>query len=360
MNGRVDQTTILTTSLLLVVGLVALYSASAPFSLRYYGNDVHMVIRQAIAAAAGLVALAVLASIDYRLLAQINDIALIGSVGLTLLTILPLGISDGRWLYLGPVPLQPTELVKVSLVIYLATAIDRKGDRMASFKDGVLPFVVVLGVIAAIVLNQPDLGMILLYGAVAATMLFLGGARPVHLGALGIGAVPLVYLAIRLAPYRFARILSFLDPQAYSTSSGYQTLQSLIAIGSGGIFGRGLGASRAKLFYLPQAHNDFILSVVAEETGLLGTLLVLSLIGLLVWRAFVIAEHARDRLGRLLAYGLGFVLGFQALLNTGVALGVLPVTGLTLPFLSGGGSSLLVTLAMMGILLSISRRGEWT
>jgi cell division protein FtsW len=161
-----------------------------------------------------------------------------------------------------------------------------------------------------------------------------------------------------LAPYRFARILSFLDPEAFSTSSGYQVLQSLTAIGSGGIFGRGLGASRAKLFYLPQAHNDFILSVVGEEVGLIGSLLVLCLLGLLVWRAFAIAERAPDQLGRLLSYGIGFAIGVQVLLNAGVALGVLPVTGLTLPFLSNGGSSLLITLAMVGVLLNVSRHGE--
>jgi len=209
-------------------------------------------------------------------------------------------------------------------------------------------------------LNQPDLGMLLVYGALTIAMLFLGGANAWHLASIGGASLPLVALAIWFAPYRFARILSFLDPQAYSTSSGYQTIQSLIAVGSGGVLGRGLGASRAKLFYLPQAHNDFILSVVAEEAGLLGTLAVLGLIGLLVWRAFVVSEQASDRLGQLLALGIGFVIGFQALLNAGVVLGLLPVTGLTLPFFSNGGSSLLVTLAMVGVLLNVSRRGTVT
>jgi cell division protein FtsW len=356
--GRVDQTAILATSLLLLVGLVALYSASAPFSLKYYGSDTHMLLRQLIAAGLGIIALVGFALLDYHILAQINDLLLLGAVGLSLLTILPLGISDGRWLTIGPFPVQPTEFVKLSLIVYLATTIDRKGERMTSFKEGVLPFVVVLLVLAGIVLNQPDLGMLLLYAAVTLALMFVGGARVRHLAAIGAGGVPLVYLAIRMAPYRFARILSFLNPEAYSTSSGYQVLQSLTAIGAGGAFGRGLGASRAKLFYLPQAHNDFILSVVGEETGLVGTLVVLGLLGVLVWRAFAIAERAPDRLGRLLAYGIGFCLGLQVLLNAGVALGVLPVTGLTLPFLSNGGSSLLITLAMVGVLLNISRQGE--
>ena len=358
VNGQVDRQTILVTSLIILAGLVLLYSASAPFSLRHFGSDTHMVLRQSIAVAAGIAALVVCALIDYHRLAVLNDLLLLGSIALTLLTILPLGLGEGRWLQIGPFPLQPTEVLKFSLIVYLATAIDRKGDRIRSFREGILPFVVVLGVIGAIVLNQPDLGMLLVYGAVTAVLLFLGGAKIGHLAGLGVASLPAVYLAIRLAPYRFARILSFLDPQAYSTSSGYQTIQSLIAIGSGGIFGRGLGASRAKLFYLPQSHNDFIVSIVAEELGLIGVLLVLGLMGALIWRAFAIAERAPDRLGRLLAYGIGFTLAFQALLNTGVALGVLPVTGLTFPFLSNGGSSMLVTLAMVGVLLNVSRQGE--
>ncbi len=355
MNGRIDCRVLLVTALLLLVGLVILYSASAPFSLRHYGSDTYMLFKQFLAAAAGLALLVFFSRFDYHRLASINDLLFVGAIGLTILTILPLGLGDGRWLSIGPFALQPTELVKLSLIVYLAASIARKREAVRSFRLGVVPFVAVLGLLGAIVLNQPDLGMLLIYGALTGAMLFLGGARLWHLVAVGGGSLPLMAAAIRLAPYRFARILSFLDPGAYSTSSGYQTMQSLIAVGSGGVFGRGLGASRAKLFYLPQAHNDFILSVVAEEAGLLGTLAVLGLVGVLVWRAFAISEAAPDRLGRLIALGIGFVIGFQALLNAGVVLGLLPVTGLTFPFLSNGGSSLLVTLAMVGVLLNVSK-----
>jgi len=339
-------------------GLLLLYSASAPFSLRHFGSDTHMVLRQLVAALAGIIVLGVCTLVDYHRLARLNDAILAVAVAMTLVTILPLGIGEGRWIPLGLFAFQPTEMLKLSLVIFLARAIDRKGARIRSLREGVAPFAVILVVLAAIVLNQPDLGMLLILAAVTAVLLFLGGARAGHLVGLGLGSLPLVYLAVRLAPYRFARILSFIDPYAYSTSSGYQTIQSLIAVGSGGIIGRGLGASRAKLFYLPQSHNDFILSVVAEELGIIGVVTMLGLMAVLVWRAFAIAERAPDRLGRLLAYGIGFTIGFQTLLNTGVALGVLPVTGLTFPFLSNGGSSLLVTLAMVGVLLSVSRHGE--
>ena len=360
VSGRVDRKAALITALLLLIGLVILYSASAPFSLKHYGSDTYMLFKQFLAAIAGIALLLFFSWFDYHRLAAINDVLFLGAIGLTLLTILPLGIGEGRWLWVGPFALQPTELLKFTLIIYLAAAISRKRESIRSFRLGVLPFIAVLALLGGIVLNQPDLGMLLVYGALTIAMLFLGGANAWHLASIGGASLPLVALAIWFAPYRFARILSFLDPQAYSTSSGYQTIQSLIAVGSGGVLGRGLGASRAKLFYLPQAHNDFILSVVAEEAGLLGTLAVLGLIGLLVWRAFVVSEQASDRLGQLLALGIGFVIGFQALLNAGVVLGLLPVTGLTLPFFSNGGSSLLVTLAMVGVLLNVSRRGTVT
>jgi cell division protein FtsW len=217
--------------------------------------------------------------------------------------------------------------------------------------------VIVLGIIAVVVMKQPDLGMILVFGALTAAMLFLGGARLSHLALLGAATIPVVTLVIRIAPYRLARIVSFLHPEAYSSSSGYQAIQSLVAVGSGGFLGRGLGASRAKLFYLPQAHNDFIFSVTAEELGLLGALLLIGLFAAFTCRAFAIARRAPDELGRLLAWGIGFSIAFQAFLNLAVALGLVPVTGLTLPFVSNGGSSLLITLAMVGVLLNIGRQG---
>jgi cell division protein FtsW len=358
LSGRVDRRAIGVTALLVLIGLLILYSASAPFSLRHYGSDTHMLFKQFVAALAGTGALLFFTFFDYHKLAALNGILLLGAIGLTLLTVLPLGLGEGRWLPLGPFAVQPTEFVKFALIVYLAGAIARKGETIRSFRHGVVPFAAVLCLLGAIVLNQPDLGMLLIYGALTVTLLYLGGANPWHLAGIGCLGLPVVVLAIRLAPYRFARILSFLNPEAYGTSSGYQTIQSLIAVGSGGILGRGLGASRAKLFYLPQAHNDFILSIAAEELGFLGVLALLALVGLLVWRAFAISERASDPLGRLLALGIAFVIAFQTLLNAGVVLGIMPVTGLTFPFLSNGGSSLLVTMAMVGVLLNVSRQAE--
>jgi len=342
VERRLDLKAFSVTVFLLFCGLLVLYSASAPFSLRHYGSDTYMLLKQLIAAAAGIAVLAFFGFFDYHRLAAIDNLLLIGAFGLTLLTILPVGIGEGRWLFIGPFAVQPTEFLKFSLIVYLASTLDRKGEAVRSFSEGILPFVVVLGLIGAVVLNQPDLGMLLVYGGVTVVLLFLAGAPLRHLAAIIAGSIPFLFLAIRLEPYRFARILSFFDPRAYSTSSGYQTIQSLIAVGSGGLLGRG---------------NDFIFSVAAEELGFFGVIFILGLVAILVWRAFVISEGAKDRLGRLLALGIGFTIAFQTILNTGVALGVLPVTGLTFPFFSNGGSSLLVTLAMIGVLLNVSRQG---
>ncbi len=358
MVGTVDRRAALVTALLLFAGMIVLYSASSPFSLKHYGSDTSMLIRQLIAAGVGLIGLLILESWDYHSLVQFNDLLLVGGVLLTVLTILPIGLSDGRWLPLGPFTFQPTEAVKFSLILFLAHSLSRKGGQVRTFKDGVLPYLILLGFLAVIVIQQPDLGMIVVFGALTMAMLFFAGARMIHLLCIGAGGIPLVFLAIRFAPYRFARLLSFLNPHAYSQSTGYQTLQSLTAVGSGGIIGRGLGGSHAKLFYLPQSHNDFIMSVLAEELGLFGILLIMTLMGLLVWRAFRIAESASDRLGQLLAMGIGFALGFQTLINLGVVVGLLPVTGLTFPFFSNGGSSLIITLALVGVLLNVSKQGE--
>jgi cell division protein FtsW len=349
---------VLSIALLLLFGLIMVYSASAPFSLHHYGTDTYLLTRQLIAALLGIGLLILFSYLDYHILQQLDDILLIGAVGLTFLTILPLnGISDGRWLNIGPLVVQPTELCKFALIAYLAATITRKKDSMTSFVEGVLPFVLVLLVLAAITMNQPDFGMTLIFATLTVVMLFVGGARVSHLLGIAVASLPLVFLAVRLAPYRLARILSFLNPQEYSTSSGYQTIQSLVAIGSGGLYGRGLGASRAKLFYLPQAQSDFIFSITAEELGLIGGVVLLFLYSVFAWRAFAIANNAPDRFGQLLAFGIGFSIIFQVLLNLGVVVGLLPVTGLTLPFISNGGSSLLVTLMMVGVLANVSKQG---
>lgn len=360
MGGWAGQRLSLLTAVLLLMGMVMLYSASSPFSQRQYGSDTAMLLRQLAAAAVGVLCLVVLERWDYHHLVEVNDVLLIVGLALVGITLLPVSISQGRWLLVGPVTIQPTEAVKLSLILYLSHSAARKGDQIRCFSEGVLPYLILLSVLAVLVLSQPDLGMVMLLTTMTLAMLFFAGARMGHLAGVVSLIVPLAYVAVRVAPYRFARLISFFNPSAYSQTTGYQTIQSLTAVGSGGLLGRGLGGSHAKLFYLPQSHNDFIMSVLAEELGLLGVLLILLLLGLLVWQAFAIAEKAPDRLGQLLAMGIGFSLGLQTLLNVGVVVGMLPVTGLTLPFFSNGGTSLMVTLGMVGILLNVSRQGGRT
>jgi cell division protein FtsW len=337
---------------LLLLGLVLVYSSS-------FDDHSYLLKRQLLAALIGLVLLFLLMHLDYHHLRQLDDLLLLGALGLTLMTLIPGLSSGGRWLLLGPLRLQPSELLKLALIISLASSILRRQAalQMGSFSEGVLPYLVVLGIAAGLVLKQPDMGMALIYGAIVFFMLYIGGARIGHLFMSGLAGLPLVYLFLH-ASYRWGRIVSFLNPFKYGEDKGYQLLQSLTAIGSGGLLGRGLGLGREKLLYLPSAHNDFIVAVAGEELGLLGGLLLLGLFVVLLYRGLKIVLRAPDRFGYLLGSGLLFTLGLQAALNLGVAAGVLPVTGLTLPFISYGGSSLVVSLAMVGILLNISRQGK--
>lgn len=343
--------------ILLLLGLVLVYSSSYYLSARNLEDPTYLLKKQLLAALLGIGLLFILMQLDYHLLCQIDDLLLLGAVGLTLMTLISGLSSGGRWLLLGPLRLQPSELLKLALIVYMSSTIIRRGERMESFSDGVLPYLVVLGIAAGLVIAQPDLGMALIYSAIVFFLLFIGRARIPHLLASGLAVLPLVYLFLHTS-YRWERVLSFLDPLRHGSDKGYQLLQSLTAIGSGGLFGRGLGLGREKLLYLPSAHNDFIVSVVGEELGLLGGLLLIGLFGLLLYRGLKIAWRAPDRFGFLLGSGLLFTLGLQTGLNLGVAVGVLPVTGLTLPFISYGGSSLIVSLAMVGILLNISKQGK--
>lgn len=360
MTGRrpVDFGLLFATLALLLLGLVLVYSASYYLSAKYFDDPAYLLKKQIIAAGIGLALMLFLSRFDYHHLEELAGLMLLGSLGLALLVLVP-GVSrGGRWLALGPVQLQPAELLKLALVVYLASSIIRRGEQLGDFFLGVLPYLIILGLAAGLVILQPDFEMALIYGAIVFFMLFIGGARPAHLAFCLLGGLPLVYLLLRASPSHWERIISFLDPFKYGQGKSYQLLQSLVAIGSGGLFGRGLGSGREKLLYLPSAHNDFIASVAGEELGLLGGLLLLLLFGLFIYRGLVILRRAPDQFGFLLSAGLLFTIALQAVVHLGVAVGVLPVTGLTLPFISYGGSSLIVSLGMAGILLNISKQGK--
>ncbi len=340
---------------LVLAGFLFVYSASAPLSARLTGDPWALLKRQCIGAVLGFAAMMVLWRVDYRVWSRGDDLFLGLCWFLTALTLVPPLAEGGRWLRLGPFPFQPSELGKLALVLFLSGSLVRRGDRLQDWKQGVLPHLLVLGAFGLVLLLQPDFGMLVTYAALVAVLLWVGGVPIRHLGVTGAAAVPFLAALLFGAQYRFERLLAFLNPELYRDTFAYQTYQSLMAIGSGGILGRGLGASRAKLFYLPSAHNDFLFAVVAEETGLLGALALMGLIGLLVGQGYAVSRRAPDKLGALYALGASFLLGFQTVLNLGVVVGVLPVTGLTLPFLSYGGSSLMVSLALGGLVLGVAR-----
>ena len=344
---------------LTLIGLVMVASSSAPAAYEAYSKPEQLFIRQLTAAMMGLLLMLLFIRMDYHKLIQFDSILILAAIGLISLTLIPSIAPGGLWIRLGGFSFQPTEFAKLSLLIFLAASLARKVEsgEISSFMNGVAPFFVLAGIMALLALAQPDFAMIVLYGAITVFMLLMAGARLTHVFAPVLAALPPALALIMMSDYRRARLLTFLDPFSDPDGRGYHLIQSLTALGSGGIFGRGLGASHEKWLYLPSAYNDFILSIVGEELGLVGLLVIMALFIYLGWRGFQIALQAPDRFGFLLAGGITFALVFQAAINFGVTAGVLPVTGLTLPFVSYGGTSLIISLAMIGILLNISKSG---
>jgi cell division protein FtsW len=297
--------------------------------------------------------------IDYTLWKKLSIPMLLGMLLLLVMVLVPgLGVAAKgarRWLRLGPISMQPAEMVKLVTVIYMAAYLTRKGDKITSFREGLLPALIVLGLLSGLVLLEPDLGTVVVLGLVTVGMCFLAGARVSHLLTLGLCAIPLVLGLVLGSSYRRQRLMTFLAPWKEASAAGFQITQSFLAFGSGGPFGVGLGEGKQKLYFLPEAHTDFVLALVGEELGLLGTVSVILLFAVFVWRGFQIATRARVPFGRYLGMGITLLIGGQALVNAAVVTGLLPTKGLTLPFVSYGGSSLVVSLIGVGVLLSISR-----
>jgi cell division protein FtsW len=279
-------------------------------------------------------------------------------VALVLVLVPGVGIARGgarRWIGVGPVNFQPSEFAKLVVVLYLARSIGHKRERMQHFFAGVAPHLVVVGLCALLVVVQPDFGTAAILVLVLGLMLFGGGARPAHLIGLALMALPVVGFALIRAPYRWRRILAFVDPWRYSQDIAFQLVQSLIAFGSGGMTGVGLGESKQKMFFLPAAHTDFIFALIGEELGFIGAFVVLALFAVIGIRGFRIALRHPDGFASMLALGITLVILLEAVVNVGVVLGLLPTKGLALPFLSYGGSALIGTLVEVGMLASLSR-----
>lgn len=344
------------------IGVVMVLSASHVQALRQYGSSWVFFKREILWVAIGAAAMAGAARVDYRLWRRFVVPLLALAVGLMTLVLIPgLGVSvngSSRWLRAGPISVQPSEIAKLALVVFIATLLARRADEMHDTRLTLRPVLLVLGAMVLLVMKQPDMGTTLVLATIGFGMLFAAGTPLRPLGSVLAVSAALAYLAARLEPYRWARMSSFRDPFADAGNTGYQLAQSLIALSSGGLFGVGLGASRAKWAYLPNAHTDFIFSVVGEEIGLLGAALVVVLFFAFTVLGVRAAVRAPDRFGMLLAAGVTTWVTGQALLNIGVVTGLLPVTGVPLPFVSFGGSSLVVTMAATGILLNITRAAK--
>ncbi len=343
---------------LCVFGVVMVGSASPVISLTLYGSPWAVLIRQLLWMGIGLITLLILARVDYHRWRAVRGPLVVVTMGLLVVVLVPhLGVTAGgssRWIGFGAFQLQPSELMKLALAVFAADLLTRRVDRFSEPRVVVVPVLLVLGISGLLILKQPDMGTALVLSAIAFGILFMGG---VPMGPIVkiLGAFGMVAVVVGLAdPYRRDRILSFLNPGAHQAGSGYQVWQSLIGLGSGHLFGLGLGGGRQKWGTLPNAHTDFIFSVVGEELGLVGAVVLLGLFFALAWFGLRAAARAPDRFGSLLAVGITTWITSQAVINIGAVVGVLPVTGIPLPFISFGGSSLIITMAAVGILLNIA------
>jgi cell division protein FtsW len=359
---RGDRALLLAVGTLTAFGLVMVFSASEVQGWLWFHNAAYYFERQLIWLALGLVLLWVGAHLDYHRLRALAWPLGAVSVALLLLVLLPhVGVEVNgarRWLRAGPMQMQPSELAKVAAIVFMALWLERHRDRLSSLENGVLPFLALLGGLTLLIILERDLGTTLIVAAILLAQFLVAGGRKRHVLLLGLIVGLSVYVFIRMEPYRLHRILAFVDPWADPLNTGFQSIQSVLALGSGGIAGLGLGQSIQKYQWLPFAHTDFIFAILGEETGLIGTSLVLGLFALFTYRGYRVALKAPDAFGSLLACGVTSWIAVQALINIAAVTVTLPTTGIPLPFISYGGSSLAITLLAVGILVNVSVQGE--
>lgn len=358
-TGPMDRTVLVVTYALILMGVIMVFSASGVMAEKRYGDSMFFLKRQLLWLTLGIMGLHWVARREYDVWKTLTPYVLGLTVVLLIVVLIPvLGTQVNgarRWLRLAGFSVQPGELAKLSVVLYLASFLVRKEQDVTSLSRGVVAPLLVVGGVAGLVMLEPDMGTATVLTIIALGLLFLGGARIAHLLCLGLSLLPVTYLLIMQSDYRRRRFLNFLDPWQDPTNAGFQLTQSFVALGNGGLFGVGLGEGRQKLFFLPEVHSDFVLALVGEELGFLGTGVLLGLFAVLIVRGFHIAGRAPDAFGRHLASGVTLLLGVQVVINMGVVSGLLPTKGLTLPFVSYGGSSLIVSLGAIGMLLSVSR-----
>jgi len=359
-KGHADYWLLGFVTVLVVIGLQSVYSATFALAITEYHNVFYFLMRQAMGAALGVALLFAFMSIDYRWWRFLSPFIFLGALaGLVLVTIPGFGSTQygaSRWLQIGPLPaVQPSEFMKIAMILLLAAWLSSSSRRVADFKTGLLPIVGVVGVVSFLIMRQPDFGTVLVIILTAGTMYFLAGASLPTLTMIVFSGLAGGAFLITTAAYRVERWQSFLNPWQDPQGTGFHIIQLLIALGTGGITGLGIGASRQKFFYVPGAHTDGIFAIIGEELGFIGCMVVILLFAAVIYRGARIVQHAPDRFGALLASGIIGWIAYQTLINIGGITQAIPLTGIPLPFISYGGSSLAATMAAVGILLSISR-----
>jgi cell division protein FtsW len=358
-----DKLLFTATVLLVCTSVVMVYSASAFVAMETYQDPYLYLFKQGTWALLGLALVPVMMRIDYRTYRQPAVIWTGLAVVLVALVAVLFGHARNganRWLAIGSLGIQPSELAKIVVILFIAALLERRMDRIDEPAYALLPIGIVLGVIVALILREPDLGTSVSIVVIAAVMIFAAGIDYRYVAAVVLAALPALYFLLAFSDYRWRRVMAFLNPWAVPLGDGFQMIQSMIAVGTGGITGRGLMAGVQKLFYLPEPHNDFIYAVIAEELGLIGASIVVACFCVITWRGLRASLRAPDRFGSFLALGLTTMVAFQAFFNISVVLGLLPTKGIPLPFVSYGGSSLLINLIGMGILLNVSQHASPT
>ncbi len=347
------------TALLMAIGIVMIYSSSSIFAYEAYGDSAHYLKRHLLFMLIGSALSIFFMSFDYVKLRRFIKPFLLISVTLLVLVLIPgIGSAVGgarRWINFGFINFQPSEIAKMALIFYAADVLSRKQSDIVNFMYGFLPLMIVLGACLLLILLEPDLGTAIAIGLLIFIMAFVAGARLKHIAAVSLPAIPLFGLLIALKPYRLKRIFVFFNPWADPKGAGFQIIQSFIALGSGGILGVGLGHSQQKLFYLPEAHTDFIFSIIGEELGLLGTAAIIFLFIIFIYLGTYIAYKARDLFGQFLGFGLVAMIALQVVVNIAAVTGAIPTKGLPLPFISYGGTSLIYSMLSVALLLNIAR-----
>lgn len=356
---RTRQGILFVVASLICLGIVMIYSASAVYAQERLGDSLYFLKRHLVYLALGIILGAAVMTFDYTKLKRWSKPFLLLSLAVLVLVLVP-GVGKEisgarRWFKIGSFGIQPSEIAKVALLVYLSEVLSRKQARIESFFQGLLPPLMALGMIVGLILLEPDLGTAVALCLVSVILFFVSGVRGRVLLSLAAAALPAVYLLIFHVAYRRKRILAFLNPWADPQGFGFQIIQSFIALGSGGLFGVGLGRSQQKLFYLPQSHTDFVFAILGEELGLLGTLGVIALFWIFLWLGIEVALRAKDLFGQFLALGLTSLVALEALINIAVVTGSIPTKGLPLPFVSYGGSALVVNCIAVGLLLNIAK-----